>query len=126
MDWNCFWPNERQFARLEPHLSTDTRGKPRANDRRVDIVHALASAGGEVADSTAADALLDQIPTAEIRHGDKGYDSGAVRRRIESNGAAPNIPPKANRRWRNCFSPYLYRNRNVSSACSSASRTYEE
>ena len=26
----------------------------------------------------------------------------------------PIIPPKANRKWRNCFSPVLYRNRNAS------------
>jgi hypothetical protein len=25
----------------------------------------------------------------------------------------PNIPPKANRRWKNCFSPWLYRHRNA-------------
>jgi len=25
----------------------------------------------------------------------------------------PNIPPKTNRRWKNCFSPFLYRNRNA-------------
>ena len=25
----------------------------------------------------------------------------------------PNIPPKANRIWKNCFSPYLYRDRNA-------------
>ena len=25
----------------------------------------------------------------------------------------PNIPPKANRKWKNYFSPYLYRNRNA-------------
>ena len=25
----------------------------------------------------------------------------------------PNIPPKANRRWKNCFSPVLYRDRNA-------------
>ncbi len=24
-----------------------------------------------------------------------------------------NIPPKANRKWKNCFSPALYRNRNA-------------
>ena len=53
------------------------------------------------------------MSTAAILHGDKGYDSDAVRRKIESKGAAPNIPPKANRRWKNCFSPYLYRNRNA-------------
>ena len=66
-----------------------------------------------MADCTAADALLDQMPAAQILHGDKGYDSDAVRHKIESKGAAPNIPPKANRRWKNCFSPYLYRNRNA-------------
>jgi transposase len=66
-----------------------------------------------VADCIAADVLLDHIATAEILHGDKGYDSDAVRRKIESKGAAPNIPPKVNRRWKNCFSPYLYRNRNA-------------
>ncbi len=25
----------------------------------------------------------------------------------------PNIPPKANRRWKNCFSPVLHRDRNA-------------
>jgi transposase len=69
--------------------------------------------GGQVADCIAADVLLDHIASAEILHGDKGYDSDAVRRKIESKGAAPNIPPKVNRRWKNCFSPYLYRNRNA-------------
>ena len=66
-----------------------------------------------MADCTAAAALLDQMPPAVILNGDKGYDSDAVRRKIESKGAAPNIPPKANRRWKNCFSPYLYRDRNA-------------
>ena len=69
--------------------------------------------GGHVADCTAADALLDQMPATTILHGDKGYDSNAVRNKIESKGAAPNIPPKINRRWKNCFSPYLYRDRNA-------------
>jgi len=53
------------------------------------------------------------LPQTDILHGDKGYDSNAVRRKIESKGVAPNIPPKANRRWKNCFSPYLYRDRNA-------------
>ena len=47
MDRDCFWLSEKQFARLEPHLPTDTRGKPRADDRRVisGIVHVLKSGG---------------------------------------------------------------------------------
>ena len=64
-----------------------------------------------MADCIAADALLDRIATAEILHGDKGYDTNTVRDKIESKGVAPNIPPKLNRVWKNCFSPYLYRNR---------------
>ncbi len=61
----------------------------------------------------AADTLLDQVSAAGLVHGDKGYDSNAVRQKIEAMGAAPNIPPKSNRVWKNCFSPYLYRNRNA-------------
>lgn len=66
-----------------------------------------------MADCTAADSLLDLMPETDILHGDKGYDSNAVRQKIESRGAAPNIPPKANRRWKNCFSPVLYKQRNA-------------
>ncbi len=46
-------------------------------------------------------------------HADKGYDSDAIRRQVEARGTAPNIPPKANRRWKPCFSPVLYRGRNA-------------
>ena len=53
------------------------------------------------------------MPLSPILHGDKGYDSNAIRRKIEDKGAMPNIPPKANRRWKNCFSPFLYRDRNA-------------
>jgi transposase len=42
-----------------------------------------------------------------------GYDSDAIRRQVENVGMMPNIPPKANRKWKNCFSPFLYRNRNA-------------
>jgi len=46
-------------------------------------------------------------------HGDKGYDTDAIRRQIEATGAMPNIPPKANRIWKSGFSPFLYRGRNA-------------
>ena len=57
--------------------------------------------------------LLEQRPDVLILHGDKGYDSNAIRRQVEERGALPNIPPKVNRRWKNCFSPFLYRDRNA-------------
>ena len=69
--------------------------------------------GGQVADCTAADTLLEQMPATGILHGDKGYDSNAVRRKIEATGAAPDIPPKINRIWKPCFAPLLYRDRNA-------------
>src|ERR1700686_4745166 len=47
MDRDYFWLEEGQFARLEAHLPSDTRGKPRVDDRRVisGIVHVLKSGG---------------------------------------------------------------------------------
>jgi hypothetical protein len=38
-----FWLSDEQFARIAPLLPTDTRGKPRVDDRRVisGIVHVL-------------------------------------------------------------------------------------
>ena len=53
------------------------------------------------------------MPDVAILHADKGYDSNAIRRQVEERGVLPNIPPKVNRCWKNCFSPYLYRDRNA-------------
>jgi transposase len=95
----------------------------RSRGGRTTKIHALTDAfcrpiaftltGGQVADCVAAEELLDQLVSANILHGDKGYDSDAVRRKVASKGAAPNIPPKINRRSKSCFSPYLYRQRNA-------------
>ncbi len=42
-----FWMTDGQFAKIAPHLPTNTRGKPRVDDRRVisGIVHVLKSGG---------------------------------------------------------------------------------
>ena len=53
------------------------------------------------------------MSSARILHGDKGYDSDAIRRQVEGMGAMPNIPHRSNRLWKNCFSPVLYRDRNA-------------
>ena len=52
-------------------------------------------------------------PQTVVLHGDKGYDSDKLRRQIERLGAAPNIPPKINRKYKPGFSPALYKNRNA-------------
>ncbi|MCP5074863.1 MAG: IS5 family transposase [Rhodobacteraceae bacterium] len=69
--------------------------------------------GGNISDFTGAAALLPQIPPNIIVHGDKGYDSDAIRRAVEARGGMPNIPPKKNRKRKNCFSPMLYKTRNA-------------
>jgi len=42
-----FWLSNEQFARIAPHLPTDTRGKPHVDDRRVisGIIPVLRSGG---------------------------------------------------------------------------------
>ena len=55
MNRYCFWLTKERFARLRPLLPTDTRGKPRVDDRRVisGIVHVLKSGGRWVDDPRA-------------------------------------------------------------------------
>lgn len=47
MNPNLFWLTNAQFSKIEPYLPTDTRGKPRVDDRRVisGIVHVLKMGG---------------------------------------------------------------------------------
>src|SRR5918997_5168807 len=47
MNRDCFWLTDEQFAKIAPHLPTDTRGKPRVDDRRVisGIIQVLKSGG---------------------------------------------------------------------------------
>src|ERR1044071_9611118 len=42
---NLFWLSDEQWARIEPHLPSDVRGKERVDDRRVisGILHVLKS-----------------------------------------------------------------------------------
>ena len=57
--------------------------------------------------------LLDDLAAGTIVLADKAYDSNAIRALIERQGAVPNIPSKANRRWKSCFSRTLYKGRNA-------------
>lgn len=42
-----FWLMDKQFAKIAPHLPSETRGKTRIDDRRIPsgIVHVLKSGG---------------------------------------------------------------------------------
>lgn len=85
------------------HALTDGKGRP---------IRFLLT-GGQVADCRAADVLLDDLAPRTIVLGDKAYDSNAIRNLIERQGAVPNIPSTANRRWKSCFSRSLYKGRNA-------------
>lgn len=85
------------------HALTDGRGRPLA----------FLLTGGQAADCRAAEPLIERLVPGVVVQADKGYDTNRVRRLIEDRGDAPNIPPRCHRRWKNCFSPYLYRARNA-------------
>ena len=121
--------SDRQFRRQGASLrlgrkrGEKTQAIGRSRGGRTTKIHALTDAacrpiaftltGGQVADCTAAPELLERLPKCRILHADKGYDTDRIRRTVETMGTMPNIPPKANRIWKNCFSPYLYRDRNA-------------
>jgi Transposase DDE domain len=44
---------------------------------------------------------------------DRGYDADWIRAFVNEQGAWANIPPRCNRREPICFSPHLYRARNL-------------
>ena len=68
-----FWLTDEQFSRLAPLLPTDTRGKPRVDDRRVisGIVHVLKS-GGRWVDAPEAYGPRKTLYNRFVRWADKG------------------------------------------------------
>ena len=57
--------------------------------------------------------LLRQLPRRARLTTDRGYDADWIRAFVTERGAWANIPPKHNRKDPICFSPYLYRDRNL-------------
>ena len=73
MNCDYFWLTKDQFARLKPLLPTDTRGKPRVDDRRVisGIVHVLKS-GGRWVDAPAVYGPRKTLYNRFVRWAEKG------------------------------------------------------
>ena len=92
MNCDCFWLTEDQFSRLAPLLPTDTRGKPRVDDRRVisGIVHVLKS-GGRWIDAPDVDGPHKTLYNRFVRWAAKGVSalylrySGSGRRPASAN-----------------------------------------
>lgn len=79
--------------------------------------------GGQEADGRAGARLLERSPACRIVLADKGYDSDAIPRQIEATGAAANMPPKSNRRWKSWLSLSWTRHATPLSGCSGVSKT---
>jgi transposase len=57
--------------------------------------------------------LLTGLQPRTMLLADRGYDADWTRALASNQGAWANIPPKRNRKNPICFSPYLYRDRNL-------------
>jgi transposase len=85
------------------HAVVDTHGLP---------VH-LALTPGEAHDNRLCSALLSALVPKSMLLADRGYDADWIRELARQQGAWANIPPKRNRKDPICFSPHLYRARNL-------------
>lgn len=85
------------------HALVDTNGLPVR----------LAVTAGETHDNRLAGRFLSRLKAGTMLLADRGYDADWIRARVRQHGAWANIPPKRNRTEALCFSPYLYRARNL-------------
>ncbi|MFV0535301.1 MAG: transposase, partial [Cumulibacter sp.] len=60
-----------------------------------------------------AEDLIADLPEGAMLLADKGYDANALRTAVRDRRAWANIPPKSNRKDPICFSPFLYKARNL-------------
>jgi transposase len=127
---------------IKPMLPNKPHGVPRVNDRHVlngifwvlrsgapwrdgltSKIHALvdtngllvrlALAAGEAHDDRLAGKLLSSLESGTMLLADRGYDADWIRALVAERGAWASIPPTCNRNEPICFSPYLYRARNL-------------
>jgi transposase len=68
---------------------------------------------GEAHDNRLVHTLLSGLKSGAILLVDCGYDADWIRALANQHGAWANIPPKRNRNEAICFSPHLYRARNL-------------
>jgi transposase len=85
------------------HALVDTNGLPIR----------LALTSGEAHDNRLAGKLLSRLKSGTMLLADRGYDADWIRALAAERGVWANIPPRCNRTEPICFSPYLYRARNL-------------
>ena len=85
------------------HAIVDTNGLPVR----------LGLTPGEAHDNRLCPVLLSGLRPRTMLLADRGYDADWIRAFVSQQGAWANILPKRNRKEAICFSPYLYRARNL-------------
>jgi transposase len=73
----------------------------------------LALTAGEAHDNRLADKLLSHLKSGSMLPADRCHDADWIRALASRKGTFANIPPRCNRSEPICFSPYLYRARNL-------------
>jgi transposase len=73
----------------------------------------LGLTAGETHDNCLAGKLLSRLKSGTMLLADRGYDADWIRALAAERGVWANIPPRRNRNEPICFSPYLYRARNL-------------
>jgi transposase len=73
----------------------------------------LAVTPGEAHDNRLAGKLLSRLRAGSMLLADRGYDADWIRELAAAKGAWANVPPRCNRNEPICFSPHLYRARNL-------------
>jgi transposase len=66
-----------------------------------------------IIDNRLCPVLLNVLLPQTMLLADRGYDADWIRELVRQQGAWANIPPKRNRTDPICFSPHLYRARNL-------------
>ncbi|MER8406837.1 IS5 family transposase [Mesorhizobium sp. M1307] len=85
------------------HALVDAKGRP---------IKLMLTAGQKSDIASAADLITD-LPEGAMLLADKGYDANTLRNAVIERKAWANIPPKVNRKGPICFSPFLYKARNL-------------
>ena len=99
-------PSDGSFTRRidqQIHAVVDTNGLPVR----------LGLTAGEAHDNRLALSLLSRLRSGSMLLADRGYDADWIRAFATERGSWANVPPRCNRREPICFSPHLYRARNL-------------
>jgi transposase len=118
---------DTSIVRVHQHVACITRNRRQSMGRSrgglTSKIHAVvdtnglpvrvALTAGEAHDNRLAGRLLSRLKSGTMLLADRGYDADWIRALARQHGAWANIPPKRNRTETLCFSPYLYRARNL-------------